>query len=390
MRSDEFRVRADIDLDAVLHNMELMKAQIPKDTLLVAVVKSDSYGHGAVKISAELTGLDYVWGFAVASLGEAMELKRSGIEKPVLILGSVYSGYFDEIVKNDIRTVIYTEEEAKKLSEEAAKQGKKAYVHLACDVGMGRIGFKCDESGVETACAIAGMPGIFTEGIFTHFPCADIHDKTLTLMQLKKFKDLIQRLEEKGVSIPLKHCANSACILDLKCSGLSLSRAGISLYGLMPSDEVGPKFDLKSALALKSHIVYIKEAVPEDRISYGGTFKVEKHMKIATVPVGYGDGYPRGLSNKGYVLIRGRKAYITGRVCMDQFMVDVTDIPDVREGDEVTLIGKDGSLEITMEELAGQFEEGFNYEIPCQLTKRVPRIYYRNGKRTGELDYYAF
>lgn len=390
MRSDEFRIRADIDLDAVSYNMESMKNGIGEDTKLVAVVKSDAYGHGAVKIAEVLSDVSYVWGFAVAAVGEAAELKRAGIKKPVLILGSVYSGFFDELVDNDIRTVIYTVEEARKLSGVALSKNKKAFVHLACDVGMGRIGFKCDETGLETACDIASLPGLQIEGIFTHFPEADSRDKSTALKQFEKFSSFVRRLEDRGLNIPLKHCANSACILELRETDLDLSRAGISLYGLMPSDEVGPGHDIKPVLALKSHIVYIKEAVPEDRISYGGTFKVMHPMKIATIPAGYGDGYPRGLSNKGYVLIRGKKARITGRVCMDQFMVDVTDIPGVEEGDEVTLVGRDGAEEITMETLAGFFEGGFNYEIPCQLTKRVPRIYYKNGKRTGELDYYAF
>ena len=390
MRSDEFRIRADIDLDAILYNMNSMKESVCENTKLVAVIKSDAYGHGAIKIAETIEDLDYVWGFAVAALGEALELIRAGLKKPVLILGSVYSGYFDEIVKNDIRTVIYTVREAEKLSAEALRQGKKARVHLACDVGMGRIGFKCDKEGQKTALEISGLSGLDIEGIFTHFPEADSRDKSRTEAQLKLFKDFTGDLEKAGLHIPLKHCANSACILDYRDSDLSLSRAGISLYGLFPSDEVGPGKDIKPVLALKSHIVYIKEAVPKDRISYGGTFTVDHPMKIATIPAGYGDGYPRGLSNRGYVLIRGKRARILGRVCMDQFMADVTDIPGVEEGDEVTLIGRDGTEEITMETLAGFFDGGFNYEIPCQFTKRVPRIYLKNGERTGELDYYAF
>jgi len=381
MRSDEFRIRADIDLDALIFNMESMKKALSAGTGMIAVIKSDAYGHGAVYAAHTLEALPYLWGFAVATIDEAVRLRENGVKKPVLILGPVYSDYYDAAVRYDIRQVIFTKEEADALSKEAKRQGKKAYAHIAVDTGMGRIGVSCDDEGVKTVKEITEYEDIEFEGIFTHFPKADIKDISFTLKQTECFKGFISKLKEKGVTFKLHHCANSACIMNIRQADMDLVRAGISLYGLMPSKDVEKSIELKPVLALKSHIVYIKEVAPGTEISYGGTFKADRTMKIATIPAGYGDGYPRGLSNNGCVLIRGKRAKITGRVCMDQFMVDITDIPDAALYDEVTLVGCDKDDRITMEELASMYEGGFNYEIPCQLTARVPRIYYREGKR---------
>lgn len=375
------RVRADIDLDAVLYNMESMHKKLKPGTKIAAVVKADGYGHGAVEISRVLEKLPYLWGYAVATSNEAMQLVEAGRKKPIIILGLSFPEQFEEIVENDLRPAVCTYETAQALSDIAAEKNKVCRIHIKVDTGMSRIGFQVTPESADMVARISKLPNIMIEGIFTHFARADESSKAPAYEQFKQFEKMIAMVEEKGVQIPLKHCSNSAGIVEIPECNMDMVRAGITLYGLWPSEEVDKaKISLKPVMSLRSRVAYVKELLPGRQISYGGTFTVKKKMTVATVPVGYGDGYARGLSNKGWVLIKGQKAPICGRVCMDQCMVDVTDIPGVKIGDTVTLLGKDADEEITMEQL-GELSGRFNYEFACLITPRVPRIYHKNNDR---------
>lgn len=375
------RVRADIDLDAVLYNMESMHKKLKPGTKIAAVVKADAYGHGAVEISRVLENLPYLWGYAVATSNEAMQLVEAGRKKPIIILGLSFPEQFEEIVENDLRPAVCTYETAQALSDIAAEKNKVCRIHIKVDTGMSRIGFQVTPESADTVARISKLPNIMIEGIFTHFARADESSKAPAYEQFKQFEKMIAMVEEKGLQIPLKHCSNSAGIVEIPECNMDMVRAGITLYGLWPSEEVDKtKISLKPVMSLRSRVAYVKELLPGRQISYGGTFTVKKKMAVATVPVGYGDGYARGLSNKGWVLIKGQKAPICGRVCMDQCMVDVTDIPGVKIGDTVTLLGKDADEEITMEQL-GELSGRFNYEFACLITPRVPRIYHKNNDR---------
>lgn len=383
------RVYAKIDLDAVTYNMEQMKQRVNGNTKIMAVIKSDGYGHGAVQVAEVLEKYDYIWGFAVATLDEAVVLRTEGIKKPILVLGCIFPDQYLEMLDNDIRMNVYTEEMAKEISYMARREGKTAYLHIKLDTGMARLGFAVNDESVDAIARISKLPNVNMEGVFTHFAKADETDKTFTENQISQFVMMTEKLRERGVTFPYEHCANSAAIIDVEDARFDIVRAGISTYGLYPSDEVKKDaVHLKPVLALKSHVAFVKEIEAGTPVSYGGTFVAEKKMKIATVPVGYGDGYPRSLSGKGYVLIRGKKANILGRICMDQFMVDVTDIEGVSFGDKVTLIGRDGNESISVEclsELSGRF----NYEFICALGKRIPRVYVKNGKIAEQVDYFA-
>lgn len=383
------RVHADIDLDAVLFNFEQMNKNIPEGTRIMAVVKTDAYGHGAVPLAELIEPLEYLWGFATATIDEAMELRDAGIRKPILILGYTFPECYPLIVKNDIRQTVFTYDMAKELSEEAVRQNKKAYIHVKLDTGMGRIGYQSAKEAASDAEKMKMLPMLEMEGVFTHFANADTEDQQLTMGQIQKFEEMICAMERTGVSFSYKHCANSAGIIELTEKKFNLVRAGIISYGMWPSEEVKKDVvKIKPILSLKSHVVYVKEVEPGTSISYGSTWTAKEKRKIATVPVGYGDGYPRSLSNKGYVLIKGHKAPIVGRVCMDQLMVDVTEIPEeIRTGDRVTLIGEDGKECITAEQL-GELSGRFNYELVCDLGNRIPRIYHKDGKIKEIRDYF--
>lgn len=371
------RVYAGIDLSAVLHNLQEMHKNIQKNTKIVAVIKTDGYGHGALPIAEAIEDVPYLWGYAVATADEAMALIEDGRKKPILILGISFYEQFESIIRNDIRPCVCDLEAAKKLSDIAVSKDKKCHIHIKIDTGMSRIGFQVNDETADVIYQISKLPNIEIEGIFTHFSNADEIDKQITYKQMELFEKMCQMIEAKGITIPIKHCSNSAGIVDIPEANMNMVRAGIILYGLWPSDEVNKnQMDLQPVMSLKSHISYLKELEAGRKISYGGTYTTTNKQLIATVPVGYGDGYARGLSNKGYVLIRGEKAPICGRVCMDQFMVDVTHIEGVKVGDSVTLLGQDGNQRITMEEL-GSLSERFNYEFSCLITPRVPRIYYK-------------
>ena len=383
------RVCAVIDLDAVCHNMEQLHHNISDNTQIIGVIKADGYGHGAVQIGRELEKMDYVYGYAVATAEEAMILRRVGLQKPILILGYTFPYCYEDLVRYDIRQTVFREDTIEELSKCAHVMCKPVKVHVKVDTGMTRVGIKPDNDGIAFVNKVLHTEGIEIEGMYTHFSRADETDKSFAREQLNKLKDFMARVEkELNFTIPIKHCSNSAGIVELPEANMDLVRAGITLYGLWPSEQVSRNIvSLKPVLSLKSHIVYIKEVAAGVPVSYGGTYITPKKMRVATIPVGYGDGYPRGLSGKGYVLIRGKKAPILGRVCMDQFMVSVEDIPDAAEGDEVTLIGTDGELSITMEQL-GSLSGRFNYELACDLGKRIPRVYVKNGRITATKDYY--
>ena len=384
------RVHADIDLDAVLFNFEQMSKNLPDGTKIMSVVKTDAYGHGAVPLATVVEPLEYLWGFATATVDEAVELRLSGIKKPILVLGYSFSECYPQLIAYDIHQTVFTYESAEALSKEAVRQNKKAVIHIKLDTGMGRIGYQDAESAVSDLLKIKELPMIEIEGVFTHFANADVADKTYTFKQIEKFEEITKAMEEAGIHIPLKHCSNSAGIIELPERKFDLVRAGIISFGMWPSNEVKQEaVQLKPILSLKSHVVYVKEVPAGTSVSYGSTWTAAETRKIATVPVGYGDGYPRKLSNKGYVLINGQKAPIVGRVCMDQLMVDVTDVTEeVKRGDRVTLIGQDGEYTITAEEL-GDLSGRFNYELMCDLGNRIARIYYKDGKIKEIRDYFA-
>ena len=381
------RVYATVNLDAVASNMRSMRDNLPASTLIMGSVKADGYGHGSVPVAKTIE--PYVFGYAVATIDEGIILRRHGINKTILILGVTHESRYEDLLRYDIRTAMFQYEKAKKLSDLALKQGKKAVVHLALDTGMSRIGMKADREHAKEAAAIAALEGIEVEGLFTHFARADETDKSAYEEQYRRYKEFLGYLKELGVKIPIRHCSNSAGIVEsLESNHMDMVRAGIAIYGMFPSDEVDHNsVKLTPAMEIKSCITYIKEIEAGTAVSYGGTFVADHTMKVATIPVGYGDGYVRSLSGKGDVLIHGKRAAILGRICMDQFMVDVTDIPDVQEDDEVTLLGSDGAECITMEELAEK-SGGFHYEMICDIGKRIPRVYLKDGKVVGTKDYF--
>lgn len=374
------RIQAHVDLDAIAYNLKNMKDYMGKDTQIIAVLKADGYGHGAIPIAKEIEDYSYIWGIAVATVQEGRELRKAGIKKPILILGYTYEEDYDRIVKEDFQPTVFKLSMAEQLSKAAVKAKKNLKIHIKLDTGMTRIGYRDIQQAVPEIVEISKLPGIQIEGVFTHFARADETDITPAYQQLKRYQEFLDALQKEGISIPVKHCANSAAIIRMPDANFDAVRAGVIIYGMYPSDEVEKdRLSLRPAMELKSHIAYIKEVEAGVEISYGGTFTTQNTTRVATIPVGYADGYSRGLSNKGSVLIRGKRAKILGRVCMDQFMVDVTDIPEAQELDEVTLLGRDGSDCITMEEL-GDLSGRFNYEFACCISKRVPRVYYKNGQ----------
>ncbi len=381
------RVFARIDLDAISYNMEQTRKRIGNDAKIIAVIKMDGYGHGSVPIAKMFEEKEYIWGYATASMEEAIILRKAGIQKPILVLGCIFPDQYDEMLENEIRATIYNMDGAKIISEAAEKMGKTAYFHIKIDTGMGRLGFMPNEDSADTILKISQLPNVNIEGMFTHFARADEEDKSHTYIQHDKFVWMKKAMEERNVSIKYYHCDNSAGIIDFPEMKHDLVRSGISTYGLYPSSEVNvTHLDLRPALELRSHVTFVKEVEPGTAISYGGTFVADKKMKVATIPVGYGDGYSRGLSNQADVLIHGKRARILGRVCMDQFMVDVTDISDVKFMDEVVLVGYDGKEHIAVEELS-EICGRFNYEFICCLGRRIPRVYIRDGKVVEQVEY---
>ncbi len=383
------RVCASVNLDAVINNIKVIHDKQGDTVKIMAVVKSDGYGHGALPIARCLEDKDYIYGFATATAEEALILRRCGISKPIMILGYTFPYAYEDMIREDIAFTVFRKDMAEEISVLASKMNKKAKVHIKVDTGMHRIGIRFDEEGMAFVKELLAMPGIDAEGIFTHLANADTSDKSDAYEQVKRFKAFIQKIkQELGYVFPVRHCFNSAGLMEMQDDMFNVGRVGISMYGVWPSDEMmKDKMKLQPALSLHSRIVYVKTLPPGAKISYGGTFETVRETRVATVPVGYGDGYPRGLSNCGSVIIKGVRCPILGRVCMDQFMVDVTELPEVMEGDSVTLIGTDGDEEITVEQLCDLYG-GFRYEMICDIGKRVPKEYYLEGKQIYSKDYH--
>lgn len=374
-----YRVHAVIDLDAICHNINEVKRVVGPEVKVMPVIKADGYGHGAVPIAKELNKIG-VDAFAVAILEEGITLRNHGIQQPIVILGYTSEYQYSSLIQYEIEPTVFCYEMAESLSKIASALGKDAKVHIKLDTGMNRIGFKPTKESLEVVKKISKLPNIKIEGIFTHFACADEVDKTSAKKQKAEYDKFIVWLLEEGIDIPVKHVSNSAAIIDMDDWRMDMVRSGIITYGLYPSEEVAKNvLELRPALELKTHIVHIKEIEAGEGISYNHTFITKRKTKVATIPVGYADGYPRALSSKGRVLIRGQYAPIIGRICMDQFMVDVTEIENVSVMDDVTLIGMDGNRQISVEEIAN-ITGTINYEIVCDISKRVPRVYIRNGE----------
>ena len=371
-----------VDLDAIAANFQAVreKAGVP----VMAIIKADAYGHGAVPVARLLA--DSCAFFGVSSVPEAMELRNAGLKNPVLILGHTPAESFPLVIRENIRPAIFHYEDALALSQAATEGNMTAPFHFALDTGMGRIGFQVTEEAADLCARIAQLPNLQPEGLFSHFACADSDDLRHAQQQLQLFEAFSQMLQDRNVHIPIRHMNNSAGIMNFD-NHFDMVRSGIVTYGLYPSQEVDPALlPLKPALSWHSHVTHVKTLEPGRSVSYGATYVTQAETTVATVPVGYADGYRRNLSNCFHVLIRGQKAPILGRVCMDQILVDVTHIPGVRLDDPVVLIGKDGQEQITVEEIAQQ-ADSFNYEFVCGIGRRVPRLYLRGGKVTEELHY---
>ena len=380
MNFDSTRVK--IDLDAISANFDAIRAktQVP----VMAVIKADAYGHGAIQVARLLQ--DRAAFFGVSSVLEATELRRAGLTNPILILGHTPVKAFPTAIREGIRPTIFRYEDALALSQAAVEAGIAAPFHFAVDTGMSRIGFPVTEEAADICARIAALPGLVTEGIFSHFATADCADLTRSRQQAARFDDFCEMLKARNIAISIRHLNNSAGLMNFD-THYEMVRAGIVTYGMYPSQEVSPDLlELKPALQFLSKVTFVKTLPAGKEISYGGTYVTTKDTRVATVPVGYADGYRRNLSGKFHCLIHGKKAPILGRVCMDQMMVDVTEIPETQPGDRVTLIGTDGEETITIEQIAA-VADSFNYEFACGISRRVPRIYVSGGKKVNSVHY---
>lgn len=378
-------VWAEIDLDNIAHNMREIR-RISKSKDIIAVVKADGYGHGAVDIVPTLLK-NGATRLAVAVISEALEIRKSGIDCPIMILGYTPGNFAKELVKYDIEQTVFNYELACDISKEAVSQGKMAKIHIAVDSGMGRIGFIPNEESANEVYKISKLPNIVMEGIFSHFSTADEENKEYTMEQLKAYNAFIDLLTKKGVKINVRHIANSASIIDLPDVHFDAVRPGIILYGYYPSDEVNKQnIDLKPAMTVKANIVHIKTLPEGKSISYGRKFETSRPTVIGTLPVGYADGYTRLLFNKAKVIVNGKFAPIVGRICMDQCMVDLTDVGDVKVGDEVILLGEDNGLKFNGDDIA-ELLDTINYEVTCAVGKRIPRVYIEDGKEIKVRNY---
>ena len=374
--------RVKIDLDAIAHNFDAVREK--SGVRVMAVIKADAYGHGAIQVARLLE--DKCAFFGVSSMLEAMELRQAGLSTPILILGHTPVSAFPTAIGQGIRPTIFHYEDALALSDAAQSLGCAAPFHFAVDTGMSRIGFQATEESADICAKIAALPGLVAEGLFSHFATADCADLSRSYRQAELFASFDDMLKARGVEIPIRHLDNSAGLMNFPAH-YEMVRSGIVTYGMYPSDEVDPALlELKPALRWESRITHVKLLPAGREISYGGTFVTTQPTMVATIPVGYADGYRRSLSGKFYVLIRGQRAPILGRICMDQMMVDVTDIPDVQLNDRVVLVGTDGSETITMEDISAA-ADSFNYEFVCGISRRVPRIYVRGGKTVHSVHY---
>ena len=380
MKFDNTHVTIDLDVIAANFRAIAEKAGVP----VMAIVKADAYGHGAIQVARQLEGSCAFFG--VSSMLEALELRKSGIATPVLILGQIPTSAFATAIREGIRPAIFRYEDACELSRTALELGLDAPFHLAVDTGMSRIGFQATEREADICAQISRLPGIAVEGVFSHFATADCADLTKARQQAERFDTFCRMLQDRGMKLPFRHMDNSAGIMNFE-NHYDLVRAGIVLYGLYPSADVDSRALVLQPARQWTGRVTQRTALEAGReVSYGGTYVTAKPAVVATVPVGYADGYRRSLSNRFYVLIRGEKAPILGRVCMDQMMVDVTHIPGVETGDKVVLIGRDGDREITTEEIA-EAADSFNYEFVCGISRRVPRFYRQKGQIVHQVHY---
>jgi alanine racemase len=365
---------AEIDLDAIAFNLRQIRKLVGPKVKICPAVKADGYGHGAVEVSnavldagAEMLG--------VATIEEAIELREAGIRAPILLLQCVFAHQIPEIVEHGLSTMICDRSFARELSRAASAAGKQVRVHIKVDTGMGRVGVQQEET-VDFARELARMPVLEIEGIFTHFSSADEQDLSFTYQQIREFDDVTRAVEAAGVRIPLRHAANSAAILNVPESYFDMVRPGIMLYGLYDSEFVCRDVELQQSMTLKTKIIFVKELPPGRTVSYGRTFQAERPTVAATLPIGYADGYNRLLSNRAPAVVRGKRVPVIGRVCMDQTMLDVTDVPDVLVGDEVVLYGSQGGEHISIEEIARLLGTISN-EVICAVGKRVARVYVR-------------
>lgn len=368
------RVIAEINLDNIAYNISNIRKNIDKKTKIMAVVKADAYGHGAVEVAKTALYNGANW-LGVAIIDEAIELRKNNIFEPILILGNTIEHKLLQVIKYNITQTIFSYNTAKKLSDEAKKIKKNVDIHIKIDTGMSRLGFLPNDETIKEIIKIKNLPYINITGIFTHFATSDIKDKSFTKEQFEKYNYVVNKLEQNGLKNIIKHISNSGAILDLKEYNFDMVRAGIILYGMYPSNDVSKNIDLKPAMTIKTHISYVKEIDANLSVSYCRTYFTSKKTKIATIPVGYADGYARLLSNKAKVFVNGYYANVIGNICMDQFMIDVTHIADVKEGDIVVLMGE----HILAEELA-QLQNTINYEVVCSIGKRIPRVYIKNNK----------
>ncbi|MBE6023614.1 MAG: alanine racemase [Cellulosilyticum sp.] len=368
------RVVAEVNLDAIKHNYKQIRGHVPHEVEIMAIVKADAYGHGAVEIS-KLLQEEGVNRFAVAIAKEGEELRENGVRSPILVLGYTPRADIRTLIENNLTQTVFSYDMAKTLSDEAGRLGKTVNIHIKVDTGMGRIGFLSSPQSIEEVKMIASLPHLNMEGMFTHFSTADEEDEAYTHKQWHIFEGFLNELREVGIELPIIHAANSAAIMCHSYANLNVVRPGIILYGYYPSGYLqGKVLDLMPAMTLKTQVVHIKELPEGHYVGYGRTHYTHHKTKVATIPVGYADGYSRRLGNEGRVLIRGQYAPIIGNICMDQFMVDVTHIEDVSVEDEVVLFGKQGENEIPVEEIASILGT-INYEIICMIGKRVPRVY---------------
>ncbi len=379
---DRYTTYATIDLDAIEHNVRALVAHTTAREIF-AVVKSNAYGHGAVQV-AETALNSGATRLAVGRVDEAWQLRSGGIHAPILVMCYTVPAEAETIVEQNLMATVISLESAEALSRRAVALGRTVGVHVKVDTGMGRFGLLPESEVLPYLAALEKLPNLEIEGIFTHFATADSHDKSYAHQQFARFQEILQMVEEAGHSIPVRHAANSAATLDLPETHLDAVRPGIAMYGMYPSEEVSREVPLRPALTLKSHVGRVRTLPAGSSVSYGRTFIAKGPTTVANIPVGYGDGYHRALSNKGAVLIGGQKAPIVGRVCMDQFVVDVSHIPGVAEGDEVVLIGSQGDERITPEEVAA-LAGTINYEVTTGLLQRIPRLFLRGGEVVDEL-----
>lgn len=369
------RARAIINLSSLSENIAEIKKRLKPQTKLMLIVKANAYGLGAIEIARYAQSIDFVSFLGVATDDEALELRENGITKNILILGYEFSKDYKRLIENDISFCVFDYKSACDISSVAARLGKQARLHIKIDTGMSRIGFFNNTSDLDTVKAISELSNVRLEGIFTHFARADEEDREATLSQLQDFNDCIQRLEDMGLSFELKHCSNSAAIIQYDMANMDMVRSGGLVYGISPDVSLSHKLKgFQPIFSVESTVVFIKTIKKGVQISYGGAYTAKRDMRIATVPVGYADGYPRSLSNKGYVLINGHRCCVVGRVCMDQFMVDVTNLPELQIGDRVVILGQSGDESISIDELA-VLSDRLGYELACGLGDRVHRVY---------------